>query len=87
MDFTTGKKIRIGEDGRFNARQPGFVEGDAPITVRISGRLNGRVIKGSVGWRYTDGTSTPDDDCYTGQLAYRVSKDVEISTRPTGDRG
>lgn len=73
--FTTGKKIRIGDDGRFSAKQEGVVDGSDPITVRISGKVNGWVIKGSVGWRYFGGK---DPDCYTGQLAYRVSKDTEL---------
>ena len=49
-----------------------------PVDLKISGKVNGRVIKGSVGWRFTDETSDPSDDCYTGQLAYRVSRDGEF---------
>lgn len=80
--FSTGAKIRIGDDGRFSAKQRGVLDGGSPVTVRISGRVNGPVIKGSVGWRFTDNTATPTDDCYTGQRAYRVVRGVEVNTRP-----
>lgn len=76
--FTTGRRIRVADDGTFRAKQPGFVDRGPNMEVRISGKVNGRRIKGSVGWRYTDGTATPNDDCYSGQQAFRVSKDTEL---------
>ena len=76
--FGTGKRIRIDDRGRFRASQEGITFG-GPVDLKISGKVNGRVIKGSVGWRLTDETSDPSDDCYTGQLAYRVSRDGEFT--------
>jgi hypothetical protein len=77
VPFGTGKRIRINDRGRFKASQQGPTFG-GPIDLKISGKVNGRVIRGSVGWRLTEETPDPSDDCYTGQLAYRVSRDDEF---------
>jgi hypothetical protein len=81
VTFTTGKRIKISDGGRFRAVQnTSLANGKAIGTLRISGRVNRRVIKGSAGWRLEDEPG-PGDDCYTGQLAYKVSKDNEVEVR------
>lgn len=75
--FATGKRIRIDDRGRFQASQEGLTLGGETL-IKISGKVRGPTIKGSVGWRITNETSDPSDDCYSGQLAYRVSRDTEL---------
>ena len=74
--FGTGKRVRIRDNNRFSVTQRGITLG-GPVTLKFSGKVNGRVIKGAVGWRLTTEPG-PDDDCYTGQLAYKVSRDTEL---------
>ena len=78
--FSIFRRIRVAEDGTFSGKQPGFVDrGGAPnVQVRIAGKVRKRIIKGTVGWRFNGEKPGPEDDCYTGRQAFRVSKDTEI---------
>jgi hypothetical protein len=82
--FGTGKRIRIRDNDRFSASQRGITFG-GPVNLKITGKLNGRRIKGAVGWRLVG--KGADEDCYTGQLAYRVSRDNEVKPPLRADTG